>query len=212
MVLKVLGIMFAMDEPKTLRGQDARTARLAEIHAAHMHPLTRYVEELRQQKGEGYEIPYFDPFDGGVNARALFLLEAPGPQAKGSGFVSRDNPDETAKNIWTMSREAGLNRTDCVIWNVCPWYVGSEAKIRPVRAAEVRESAEALRSLLGQLADLRCVALLGRKSQLARATVEQARPDARIAEMSHPSPMFVNRKPGNRALLLEGFRQVARLI
>lgn len=199
-------------EPKTLRSQDARTARLAEIHAPHIAPLTRFVEELRQQKGEGYEIPFMDPHDGGINAKVLFLLEAPGPQAKGSGFISRDNNDPTAANIWTMTRAVGLDRSDCLIWNVCPWFVGSDAKIRPVRAAEVRESADALRSLLGLLADLRCVALVGRKSQLARATIEQARPDVQIVEMPHPSAMFVNRKPGNRALVLDGFRQAARFI
>ena len=199
-----------MDEPKTLRFEHVRQERLSALNDPHVAPLTRYVKELRQQKGEDFHIPDFDPHDGGINAKVLFLLEAPGPKAK--DFVSSDNADETAKNIWTMTREVGLDRTACILWNVCPWFVGSAAKIRPVRASEVRESADALRSLLGQLTDLRCVALMGRKAQLARATIEQARPDVRIAQMPHPSPMFVNRKPGNRALVLEGFRQAARLI
>ncbi len=38
------------------------------------------------------EIPFFDPLDGDVNARCLFVAEAPGPRAVLSGFVSRDNP------------------------------------------------------------------------------------------------------------------------
>ena len=204
--------MSGMDEPKSLRFEHVRQERLSALNAPHTEPLTRFVEALRQQKSEGYEIPHFDPFDGGVNAKALFLLEAPGPQAKGSGFISRDNNDPTAKNIWTMSREVGLNRSDCILWNVCPWFVGAGLKIRPVKASEVRESSDALRSLLGQLADLRCVALVGRKAQLARATVKQARPDVQIVEMPHPSQMFVNRKPENRALVQDGFRQAARLI
>jgi uracil-DNA glycosylase len=199
-----------MDEPKTLRLEHVRQERLSGLHAPHIVALTRFVEELRQQKGEGYEIPFMDPHDGGINAKVLFLLEAPGRKAK--DFVSRDNNDPTAANIWSMTRAVGLDRSDCLIWNVCPWFVGSEAKIRPVRASEVRESADALRALLGQLADLRCVALVGRKSQLARTTIEQARPDLPIVEMHHPSAMFVNRKPGNRALVLDGFRQAARLI
>jgi uracil-DNA glycosylase len=200
------------NEPKTLRSQDARTARLAEIHAPHMQALTGFVETLRQQKGVDYQIPFFDPFDGGINARALFLLEAPGPQAKGSGFVSRDNPDETAKNLWTMTRDAGLDRTDCILWNVCPWFVGTEAKIRAVRASEVREASEALRWLVERLGRLECVALVGRKAQLARATIEQTRPDVRIVEMPHPSPMFVNRTPGNRSLVLQGFQAVRAIL
>ena len=114
-----------MVEPKTLGFEQIRGERLSGLFAPHITGLTRFVEELRQMKGTDFHIPYFDPHDGGVQAKVLFLLEAPGPKAKGSGFVSRDNPDETAKNVRTMSREAGLNRTDFVIWNVCPWYVGT---------------------------------------------------------------------------------------
>ncbi len=177
-----------------------------------MQALTVFVELLRQQKGEGYEIPHFDPLDAGVHARALFLLEAPGPQAKGSGFVSRDNPDETARNIWTMSREAGLARTDSLVWNVCPWYVGTANKIRSVRSAEVRKASEPLRWLVGQLDKLQCVALVGRKAQLARRTVGECRPDVQIVEMPHPSPMFVNRALCNRELVLAGFYRVATVL
>lgn len=201
-----------MDEPKTLRFKQIREERQSGLCAPHITSLTRFVEELRQLKGADFCIPYFDPHDGGVNAKVLFLLEAPGPKAKGSGFVSRDNPDETAKNIWTMSREAGLNRTDSVIWNVCPWYVGTPSRIRAVKVAEVRESENALRSLLVHLAELRCVALVGRKAQLTRKTIQVMRPEVQIVDMAHPSPMFVNRKPGNRMLVLDGFRQVERLL
>ena len=201
-----------MDEPKTLRFEHVRQERLSALNAPHIEPLTRFVEALRQQKGEDFHIPDFDPFDGGINAKVLFLLEAPGPQAKGSGFISRDNPDPTAANIWTMSREVGLNRTDCLIWNSVAWYVGTGPKIRPVKASEVRESADALRSLLNQLADLRCVVLGGRKAQRARHTVEGARPDVEIIEMPHPSNQNLSTRPHYRPLVLEGFRQAARLI
>jgi hypothetical protein len=43
------------------------------------------------------EVPDFDPVDGGIGARALFLLDAPGPMTSeagkriGSGFISRFN-------------------------------------------------------------------------------------------------------------------------
>jgi hypothetical protein len=40
----------------------------------------------------------------------LFVLEAPGPQAVRSGFMSRNNPDETAKNWFDPSRDTGINR------------------------------------------------------------------------------------------------------
>lgn len=192
---------------KTLRNINARAARLKAINEPHMRDLTAYVERLRLEKGPTYEIPYFDPYDGGINARALFLLEAPGPQATGSGFVSRDNPDETAKNVWTMTAEVGLDRKDCIVWNVCPWYVGSKTKIRAVRSGEVKESVQALSWLLKRLDKLQCVALVGRKAQLAKHTVEAA--GLNIVIMPHPSPMFVNRAPENRSLVLAGFQAVS---
>ena len=46
-------------------------------------------------------IPHFDPLDGGSNAQVLFLMEAPGPKASASGFVSRNNPDETVLALAT---------------------------------------------------------------------------------------------------------------
>jgi hypothetical protein len=200
------------DHPKSLSNDDTRAERYAALHAPHMLPLTRFVEGLRQRKGPGYEIPYFDPSDGGINAMVLFLMEAPGGNAVRSGFVSRNNPDETAKNVWHMTRDAGLDRRECIIWNICPWYVGTAAKIRPVRAAEVRESTDALGWLLCQLHQLRCVALVGRKAQLATKTVEAVRPDVPIVAMPHPSPMFINRAPANRGVVLAGFEAVRRIV
>jgi hypothetical protein len=111
------------NQPKALRDPRLVAQRRGMLHEPHVRDLTEFVEDLRRRR-LGAEIPYFDPADGGIAARVLLLLQAPGAKATGSGFVSRDNPDETAANIWAMSREVGLNRTDCVIWNVCPWYVG----------------------------------------------------------------------------------------
>lgn len=199
-------------QPKSLGDEISKSARLAAIHEPHVRELTRFVEGLRHHKGQDFHIPYFDPLDGGINARALFLMEAPGRKAKGSGFVSRDNPDNTAQNIWELSRDAGLDRRDCILWNVCPWYVGSETKIRAVRASEVKEATASLQLLLARLRALRCVALVGRKAQIARPAVEFARPDVEIVEMPHPSPMFVNRAPGNRGLVLAGFSYVGKLL
>ena len=75
--------------------------------------------------GEDHKIPQFDPLDGGIDAECLFLLEAPGPKAVNSGFVSRNNPDETAKNFFELNVGAGLERSKTITWNVVPWYVGS---------------------------------------------------------------------------------------
>ena len=52
----------------------------------------------------------FDPRDGGIRAQALFLFEKPGPKANASGFISRDNDDPTAENIFRFMNQAGIPR------------------------------------------------------------------------------------------------------
>ena len=64
---------------KTKLGLIAIQERLAQLHEPHIAPLTRFVEELRAENPD-YLMPYFDPWDAGVDAEVLFLLEAPIPK------------------------------------------------------------------------------------------------------------------------------------
>src|SRR5688572_4447496 len=98
------------DAPKTLRLVEERTARVQALHSEHVAPLKALVDAIRASRERPDDVPYFDPCDAGVAARVLFLLEAPGRRARGSGFVSRNNPDETAKNLFQIQREVGLSR------------------------------------------------------------------------------------------------------
>ena len=108
----------SLDAPKTLGSSEERAARESLLDSAHVRPLTELVESIRAQTGYGSDVLNFDPADGGVNARCLFLLEAPGAKAVASGFVSRNNPDETAKNFFELNREAGIPRQQTLTWNV----------------------------------------------------------------------------------------------
>jgi Uncharacterized protein family, UPF0114 len=92
-----------MDEPRTLSDRRERDRRLSLTSLAHVEPLTSYVHKLREC-GFG-EVPYFDPLDEGINAEALFLFEKPGPQAVGSGFISRNNDDPTAENTFRFMQQ-----------------------------------------------------------------------------------------------------------
>jgi hypothetical protein len=60
-----------------------------------MVSLRDYVAELRTSKNADAEFPDFDPLDGGINAKILFLFEKPGPRTSqhdgGSGFISAEN-------------------------------------------------------------------------------------------------------------------------
>jgi uracil-DNA glycosylase len=200
------------DRPKTLGDPEARQLRLTELHEAHIAPLTSFVESLRAEAGPGAAIPYFDPWDGGVEAQILFLLEAPGAKAKGSGFVSRNNPDETAKNLFELCRKAELHRKKTVIWNAVPWYIGTGARIRAATPSDLEAGLRPLSRILDLLPNLQAVVFLGRKAEKARPEIERLRPKLSLFVCPHPSPMFVNHAPGNRGRILVALREVAHCV
>lgn len=143
------------------REVERKRARLTEPHVA---ALTQYVEALKVAKPDA-QIPFFDPAEASIGARILLLLEAPGRRSAppmGSGFVSPDNNDQTAQNMWLLLRDAGIDRArDVVTWNVVPWYIGDEQKIREATREDLRESQDAIERLIGLLPQLRVVVLLG---------------------------------------------------
>jgi hypothetical protein len=199
----------AMDAPKSLRDPQVRQARVEAIEQPHVARLTGFVRELQAEMGPEYSIPYFDPADGGTNATVLYLLEAPGAGATKSGFVSRDNPDETAKNFFLLNREAGIDRGKTVIWNVVPWYIGNGKGIRAAKARDPTAGANSLARLFGLLPKLQCVVFLGAHAAQAAPIVATLRPGLPTFEVPHPSPVFVNRAPGNRERILSVLRIVA---
>ena len=70
-----------------MRDADVRQQRKTTLVEPHMARLTAYVAELR--RGGTVEVPDFDPLDGGVEARVLFLFEKPRPMTVQSGFMNR---------------------------------------------------------------------------------------------------------------------------
>ncbi len=160
------------DRSYALGNGAVRAERRALLHDPHIRALTEYVDSLRRQFGKKKEIPYFDPSDGGVHARILFILEAPGPQAVESGFCSIDNPDPSARNFGELLREAELSRDHVALWNVVPWYIGDGERIRPVNLADIKMALPYLRKLIDLLPGLRAVVYVGRKAQRAAALLE----------------------------------------
>lgn len=201
-----------IDRPKLLGDWEARTARHRQLHEPHIEALTRFVESLRARVGPEAAIPFFDPWDGGVRAGVLFLLEAPGAQAVSSGFVSRNNPDETARNFFELNAEAGIPRNRTVAWNIVPWYIGSARRIRAANRSDISRGIESLTELLPLLPELRAVVLLGHKAEAATEPIARSRPDLRLFRSPHPSPLYVNHKPGNRERILMVLRDVAAFL
>jgi len=191
-----------MDLPKMLGNSEATKERLNQIELPHMVPLTEFVRKLRSRMGSDSTIPYFDPWDGGINAEVLFLLEAPGPKARDSGFISRNNPDETAKNFYELNVEAGIDRKRTAVWNVVPWYIGSGSRIRAANSSDIEEGIQSLGELIRLLPKLRAIVLVGRKAQRAKSTIANVAPRLTVFSCPHPSPLFVNRRTANRGLIL----------
>jgi uracil-DNA glycosylase len=175
-------------------------------------PLTDFVEELRLEAGPNSHIPYSDPWDGGIDAQVLLLLEAPGPRAALSGFISRNNPDETAKNFYELTQAAGLERKSTVVWNVVPWYIGSGQRIRAATTTDLQAGLRPLPRLLALLSELRVVVLIGRKAERAAPGIAQTSPGLKLPACPHPSPMYVNNAQGNRAKILFVLKAAAELI
>ena len=200
------------DRPKMLADPAVRAERLKQLNMPHIAPLTQFVTQLRGQMGSEAHIPDFDPWDGGVDAEILFLLEAPGPKAKSSGFVSRNNPDETAKNLFELTQSAQIPRQQVVVWNVVPWYIGKEnGRIRPAMSGDFASAASALNALLLLLKQVNTIVFMGKKAARVKADIELWHPGKyRFVETPHPSPMCLNRSKSRRNLIVDEFQKIAK--
>lgn len=197
-----------MDYPKLLRESERLKERLLQINDPHMVPLTRFVHCLRENMKGDVVIPYFDPWDGGIDAEVMFLLEAPGPKARNSGFVSMNNPDETAKIFFELLHEARIDRKQIVTWNTVPWYIGSSRRIRPAGSSDIADGVRSLSGLIDLLPRLSAIVLVGKKAQKVEGYIRDEAPQLEIFRSPHPSPMYINRKPENRGLLLSSLKAV----
>ena len=169
-------------------------------------PLVRFVNKIRAEH-PGRDVPNFDPDNGNETAKYLFVLEAPGPKAIQTGYISFDNPDRTAKNFRDQLNQAQINRNEIAVWNIVPWYVGNEAKtrIRAVQSTEIAVGTGYLLQLLKQLPDLRCIVLVGGAARKAHVSLSAATA-VRILSCHHPSPQAMNPFPSAGAENIEVFK------
>lgn len=173
------------DKPQSLRHADIRERRRNMLSAPHMAPLAAFTGELRTRLPG--DVPDFDPLDGGIYASVLFLFEKPGPMTDatrqgnaGSGFISRNNDDLTAKATHAFMIEAGIPRFETILWNLVPWWDGHISFTGADRTTALRE----LSRFLALLPWLHTVVLVGRTAQKARTQFG----DLRVIESPHPSP------------------------
>ena len=122
-------------------------------------PLSQIVERIRSEQQLTREVPDFDPQNGNEAARFLFVLEAPGPKAVASGFISLKNEDQTARNFQAQLAAAGVSSADIALWNVVPWYLGNAelSKIRGARSLDVKQGLQYLTAVVAAIKNLQCI-------------------------------------------------------
>jgi uracil-DNA glycosylase family 4 len=159
-----------------------------------LNNLNQFVEKIREKQGLTDEVPGFDPQNGNEDARILFVLEAPGAKAVKTGVISFDNPDQTARNLREQLNRAGIYRTEIVIWNIVPWYLGDGKKIRSAGVSDVKMGLDYLGDLVRMLKRLEFIVLVGGAARRAHVYLSH-KVDIRILGCHHPSPKVVNNYP-----------------
>ena len=192
-----------MGEPRSNQYECNVERKCAQLREHHVAPLTEFVRRLRCEHPERF-VPWFDPDEAGVCARILILLEAPGRKAMrehgGSGFVSSDNDDQTAENMWRLLRDAEVERTrEVVTWNAVPWYLGDGQRIAAAQSRDLEESRQALRDLLDLLPRVRVVVLLGKKTAKAWTDARVARELHMFEGAPHPSHLGLHGQGADKA-------------
>ena len=206
--LSAMKITHDDDYRRSMRDEAVRKRREGMLREKHVAPtLTDFVAKLQRERlsklqerrpGEvcSVEVPDFDPLDGGIHARVLFLLEKPGPMAvksgngnrPGSGFISRNNDDPTAEATFNFMHQACIPRRATVIWNFIPWWNGTV----DVNKEEREESAEPLQELISLLRpNLQVVVMVGEEAGKARPHLEKTIlfPSTNLFTSDHPAAL-----------------------
>lgn len=189
------------DDPRSLKRSEVRKERLAAVDKANVKDLNDLVHEIReerQRESTSFEdecVPFFDPMDGGSEAECLFLFEAPGGKAVDSGFVSRDNNDQSADNFFRMNQEVSLDRKLTVSWNVVPWALRETGKNRTPKGKEIDEAARQYLHRVLNIVNPRVVVLFGNSAHKAEEVINLWSGRVCLIKTNHPSPQNVTPRP-----------------
>ncbi|MFF0990881.1 uracil-DNA glycosylase [Kocuria nitroreducens] len=188
----------------------------ARVDEPHVAPLNALVRDWREG---GRSVPWVDPDGGGAAARALVLMEAPGPATVAAGdlgFSSEDNPDPTARVFKALREESGLARGEYLRWNVVPWALrDADGRHRPPRVEDLAEAERALRDLVGALPELRVVVTFGAPALtgvMRLLTVEEPPRLLPVLGVPHPSLRNGHRRAETRQRILVALRTAAAAV
>ena len=184
----------------------------------HIEPLTNLVESWREKldidpaTGVKPFIPDFDPCDGGTEAKMLFLMEKPGRMSvrpQGSGFISQDNQDRTARAIKDFLAVAKIRRCEVVLWNAIVTWNGT----RDITRQEREAAPHRLSQLLQKLKKVQRIVLVGEKAAEAFSIAEKGNSTALYPEKvtsMHPSPINQGRRKSEWAKIPDVWKAAAK--
>ena len=198
-------------EPRGLSSPLARQRRKRHIRDPHIAPISHLIDTIAEAENAP-GLPYNDPLFGGVNAQILFILKSPqadaNPALFGTRFLSIDNDDEGAENMFHALADNNIDRSQCLAWNICPFPTSKNTP----NDDEIGRATPYTRQLIAMLPNLKVVVLLGGP---ARQGWSQAllggRRDVSVIRGASPSPPGIHRTT-NRASFERAIREAAEAI
>ncbi|EFJ1749927.1 uracil-DNA glycosylase [Escherichia coli] len=175
----------------TLKNKEITRQRYESLYLPHIAPLTRWVQSYKKN---GTDMPWFDPADGGINARILILLQSPAKSELSPRFVSQDNPGPSQQNLNRFLKQAKIKRQNIIIWNAIPWLMPTNTKIIPTRE-NINKGLNIIKSLMPLLKNVRVILLAGSVASKTRIFFEKEYPHIVLLNMPHPSPLSLCRSP-----------------
>lgn len=188
-------------------GRNADPAVVAEkisrIRDPHVAPLNALADRIADTEHLPHgHVPYVDPDQGGVGARMLVLLDNPSTKAEagtGSGLLSLDNNDRTARNCREAYARHNVDWNDVVHWNVVPFPVAGE-KNGGSTSAERARAARWTREVVALLPNLEIVLLLGGSARdgWKRAAINRTDLSVPAGNIPHCSARGLNTAGGRK--------------
>jgi uracil-DNA glycosylase len=204
-----LNLIIYDGQMQLFKSSDEINKRIELLNQLHMLALNQYVENLRISHPDCF-VPDFDPLDGGINAKVLFLLEKPGRKTDrrhgGSGFISRDNDDLTATATRLFLEEAGIDRKDTVLWNLIPTW----NRTRDITLQEKQLGFKYLQDLLFLLNQVKVIVLVGNQAQRAIKVLDTSK--YQIIESFHPSPLVRASAPDKWNGIIQEWKKIKDFI
>ena len=88
-----------------------------------------------------------------------------------SGFVSRDNDDAAAANVFRIFQEANIPREQTALWNAIPWYSAP-----PFRKVDLKLGGQCLEAAIKLFCSVKAIVFAGKISKAVSEFVDTELP------------------------------------